>query len=246
MKKNALITGAKGGIGKALCSVFREAGYCVIASDIQSEGTVDCNEFLQFDIMSVSDDEQYRINTLGRIRKLLGGEGLSVLVNNAAIQALNRSENVTLKEFRQTFDTNLFGPFFLAQSLLPDLEKARGCIVNVASIHAVATKPGFVTYATSKAALVGLTRAMAVDLGPRVRVNAIVPAATSTPMLLAGFKGKEKEFRELSQMHPLERIATPDEVARVALFLASDQASFMTGSSIHVDGGIGVRLHDPV
>jgi NAD(P)-dependent dehydrogenase (short-subunit alcohol dehydrogenase family) len=126
------------------------------------------------------------------------------------------------------------------------LEKAKGSVVNIASIHAVATKPGFVCYATSKAALVGMTRALAVDLGPRVRINAINPAATATPMLLAGFEGKAKQFEELSKMHPLERIAQPWEVAKTAIYLASDDASFITGSVLHIDGGIGGRLHDPV
>jgi NAD(P)-dependent dehydrogenase (short-subunit alcohol dehydrogenase family) len=78
-----------------------------------------------------------------------------------------------------------------------------------------------------------------------VRVNAINPAATATPMLLAGFEGKPEQFATLANMHPLERIAEPDEVARTALFLASADASFITGSVLHIDGGIGARLHDP-
>jgi NAD(P)-dependent dehydrogenase (short-subunit alcohol dehydrogenase family) len=129
---------------------------------------------------------------------------------------------------------------------LADIERAKGSVVNIASIHAVATKPGFVCYATSKAALVGLTRSMAVDLGPRVRVNAINPAATATPMLLAGFEGKSKELDELAKKHPLERIAQPWEVAKTALFLASPDAAFITGTCLNIDGGIGGRLHDPV
>jgi NAD(P)-dependent dehydrogenase (short-subunit alcohol dehydrogenase family) len=87
---------------------------------------------------------------------------------------------------------------------------------------------------------------MAVDLGPRVRVNAINPAATATPMLLAGFEGKSKEFDELAKNHLLERIAQPWEVAKTALFLASPDAAFITGACFHIDGGIGGRLHDPV
>jgi NAD(P)-dependent dehydrogenase (short-subunit alcohol dehydrogenase family) len=136
-------------------------------------------------------------------------------------------------------------PLHLAQALLSDLEAAVGSVVNIASIHAVATKPGFVCYATSKAALVGLTRAMAVDLGPRIRVNALLPAAVDTPMLRESFSGSETALGELGRMHPAGRIARPEEVARAAVFLASDQASFMTGAAVHVDGGIAGRLHDP-
>ena len=136
--------------------------------------------------------------------------------------------------------------FLLIQGLLPELQQVEGSVVNIASIHATNTKPEFVCYATSKTALIGLTRSLAIDLGNKVRINAICPAATATPMLMAGFKGKGGEFQQLSQMHPLERIAQPEEVARVGLFLASPQASFITGASLKVDGGIGVRLHDPV
>jgi NAD(P)-dependent dehydrogenase (short-subunit alcohol dehydrogenase family) len=118
-------------------------------------------------------------------------------------------------------------------------------VVNVASIHALSTKPRFVTYATSKAALVGLTRAMAIDLGPKLRVNAICPAATATQMLLSGFGKSTDKLAELSAKHPLGRIATAEEVAQAALFLASEAASFISGVTLNVDGSIGARLHDP-
>ena len=159
---------------------------------------------------------------------------------------LNRTADVRVSDWDETLETNLIAPFLLIQSLLPDLERARGSVVNIASVHATATKPGFVCYATSKAALVGMTRVLAVDLGPRVRINCISPAATATPMLMAGFADKPAQFLELGQMHPMERIAEPAEVAQTAIFLASEQASFITGACLSVDGGIAGRLHDPV
>jgi NAD(P)-dependent dehydrogenase (short-subunit alcohol dehydrogenase family) len=168
------------------------------------------------------------------------------LINNAAVQILKPSGQLTLDDWQHTLNINLLAPFLLAQALLPELEKAKGSVINIASVHAVATKPEFVCYATSKAALVGLTKSMAVDLGPRVRINAICPAAVATPMLRAGFEGRKDAFEELSRMHPLGRVASPDEIAGVALFLASSQAGFITGTSIYVDGGICSRLHDPV
>ena len=116
----------------------------------------------------------------------------------------------------------------------------------MSSVHATATKPGFIAYATSKTALVGLTRSLAVDLGPRVRVNCILPAATDTPMLRAGFEGNPQGLAELGAMHPIGRIATPEEVAHVAVFLASKDAAVITGAAFAIDGGIGGRLHDPV
>jgi NAD(P)-dependent dehydrogenase (short-subunit alcohol dehydrogenase family) len=245
MIQTVLITGACGGIGQALCRVFQAADYFVIASDHFSD-PCSCNAFVEADLNSFCTNEQYRIDTISRVRLHLGCHGLSVLINNAAIQILGTTEAITVEHWRQTLDVNLVAPFLLTQALLSDLEKAKGSVVNIASVHATVTKPGFVSYATSKAALVGLTRSLSVDLGSRVRVNAICPAATATPMLLAGFEGNPEALQELANAHPLERIAQPEEVAQVALFLASPQASFITGASILVDGGISGRLHDPL
>jgi len=243
--KTALITGALGGIGQALCAEFQRAGYFVIGTD-RREGECSCNAFLQVDIRELYSSIAVREKLTADVRSIVGDQGLTVLVNNAATQILNRTDEIKLSDWDATLQTNLVAPFLLLQALLQDLEKAKGSVVNIASIHAVATKPTFVCYATSKAALVGMTRALAVDLGPRVRVNAINPAATATPMLLAGFEGKSKEFDELAKKHPLERIAQPWEVAKTAIFLASEDAAFITGACLHIDGGIGGRLHDPV
>ena len=241
----ALITGALGGIGVALCEEFRRAGYHVIATD-RTRGECACDTFLHLDVRDLYRSEETRQRVKAEVGALVAADGLHVLVNNAASQILNRTDDIRIADWDETLQTNLIAPFLFAQLLLPEIERAKGSVINIASIHSVATKPGFVCYATSKAALVGLTRAMAVDLGPRVRVNAINPAATATPMLLAGFEGKSREFDELAKKHPLERIAQPWEVAKTALFLASPDAAFITGACLHIDGGIGGRLHDPV
>ena len=243
--KTALITGALGGIGQSLCAEFQRAGYFVIGTD-RREGECACNAFLRVDIRELYTSSAVREKLVADVRAIIGQHGLRVLVNNAATQVLNKTDDIQLSDWDATLQTNLIAPFLLLQALLPELEKAKGSVVNIASIHAVATKPAFVCYATSKAALVGMTRALAVDLGPRIRVNAINPAATATPMLLAGFEGKSKEFDELAKNHPLERIAQPWEVAKTAIFLASEDAAFITGACLHIDGGIGGRLHDPV
>jgi NAD(P)-dependent dehydrogenase (short-subunit alcohol dehydrogenase family) len=243
--RTALITGALGGIGTALCQEFQRQGYFVIGTD-RSEGNAHCDAFIKLDVRDLYFRESARDSLVDDVGKIVGGDGLKVLINNAATQVLNRTDDVKIADWDETLQTNLIAPFLLTQILLPQLERAKGSVVNIASIHATATKPGFVCYATSKAALVGLTKSMAVDLGPRVRVNAISPAATATPMLLAGFVGKEAQLRELAHKHPLERIAEPFEVAQTAVFLASEQASYITGCCLAVDGGIAGRLHDPV
>jgi NAD(P)-dependent dehydrogenase (short-subunit alcohol dehydrogenase family) len=243
--KTALITGALGGIGQSLCAEFQRAGYFVIGTD-KREGACACNAFLNIDIRELYSSAEVRAKLVRDVKAIIGQNGLTVLVNNAATQILNKTDDIQIADWDATLETNLIAPFLLLQALLPELERAKGSVVNIASIHSVATKPAFVCYATSKAALVGMTRALAVDLGPRVRVNAINPAATATPMLLAGFEGKSKELDELAKKHPLERIAQPWEVAKTAIFLASEDAAFITGACIHIDGGIGGRLHDPV
>jgi NAD(P)-dependent dehydrogenase (short-subunit alcohol dehydrogenase family) len=243
--KTALITGALGGIGQALCTEFQRAGYFVIGTD-KRVGQCACDAFINIDIRELYSREDRRKGLVNEVRGIIGNNGLKVLVNNAATQILNRTDDIQVSDWDDTLQTNLIAPFLMLQAFLPDLEAAKGSVVNIASIHSVLTKPGFVCYATSKAALVGMTRALAVDLGARIRVNAINPAATATPMLLAGFEGKSKEFDELAKKHPLERIAQPWEVAKTAIFLASEDAAFITGACLHIDGGIGGRLHDPV
>ena len=239
----AIITGAAGGIGAALCRSFRLSGYRVIATDLS--GPAGGDAFVAADLNRFARDDEYRAEIVTALTTELGGDELHVLVNNAAVQVLGGVEALGADDWHTTLDVNLVAPFLLAQAFLGALEAAGGSVVNVSSIHERLTKPGFVAYATSKAALAGLTRAMAVDLGPRVRVNAVAPAATGTPMLEAGFDGQPDLRAELDRHHPAGRIGTPDEVAESVTFLASDRARFITGTVLGIDGGIAARLHDP-
>jgi NAD(P)-dependent dehydrogenase (short-subunit alcohol dehydrogenase family) len=243
--KTALVTGALGGIGQAICRELQAAGYTVIATD-NGDGECACERYLTADLRELHARPDALAAFAADVRTTLGSHGLDVLINNAAIQLLNRTDDVSLAEWDATLTINVVAPFLLTQLFLQELERAKGSVINIGSIHAAATKPGFVAYATSKAALAGLTRAMAVDLGSRIRVNCLNPAATATPMLLAGFADQPEKLEELAGMHPLGRIADPAEIARAAVFLASANATFITGATLQVDGGIGARLHDPV
>ncbi len=243
--KIALITGANGGIGQALCHAFLDKSYTVLATDIM-ECRPPCHQFLKLDLDRFCTDDSYRVDFFKEVREIMGSKGLHALVNNAATQIISNIESVTVDDWRLSLHINLVAPFLLAQGFLVELVKARGSIINIASIHSKLTKPRFVCYATTKAALTGLTRSLAVELGEKgVRINAIAPAATDTKMLWAGFSRTKQEIRDLSDLHPIRRIAQPEEIASVALFLASDQASFINGVCLDVDGGIGARLHDP-
>ena len=230
----AVITGCAGGIGRALCARFRAAGY-----DVSGVDTRDCG--------SCADHVSADLRDLDAVRSLATRfPDIAVLINNAAVQRLAGTEQISTDDWSDTLAVNVTAPLLLTQVFLPALERNRGSVINIASIHASLTKPAFVAYATSKAALVGMTRSMAVDLGGRVRVNAVCPAAVDTPMLRAGFEGREDAFAELAAAHPIRRIGLPDEIAALAVFLASNAAGFITGAVLNVDGGISARLHDPL
>jgi len=243
----AVITGSAGSIGRAICKVFRDAGYKVIGLDIKEQDGVEADEWLHGDLMQFVADAKYRDRMLAEIRAAADGTKIGVLCNNAAEQRLAGTENISMIDWQASLDVNLTAPFLLTQGLVRDLESADGSIINIASIHARLTKPKFVSYATTKSGLVGLTRALAVDLGGRVRVNAICPAAIDTPMLREGFEGRSSSDLEfLQRCHPAGRIGQPSEVAELALWLASPQASFVSGACYDIDGAISSRLHDPV
>lgn len=245
MKRSVLITGALGGIGRALCAEFKSAGWRVIATDLAPKAKAG-DAYLSQDLHALRGDLAARGAFVARVRGAVGRAPLGAVINNAAVQILNPTDNVLDADWEMSLTVNLVVPFLLTQAFLPDLERAKGSVVNIASIHATQTKPAFVVYATTKAALAGMTRALAVDLGSRVRVNAISPAAISTPMLEAGFEGRAKARKELDAAHPAGRVGAPAEVACLARFLASDEARFMTGECVGIDGGIAGRLHDPV
>ncbi|MEO8377105.1 MAG: SDR family oxidoreductase [Candidatus Sumerlaeota bacterium] len=240
----AVVTGATGGIGTAICHVLKDRGFRVIGIDREGGGCA-ADELFHYDLRDIhrsaatADEVKRRID-------VYTNKKLNLLVNNAAWQVVKKVDDLTREDWDDTMSVNFSAPFFLTQMLLPQLEAARGSVVNIGSIHSQLTKPEFVAYATSKGALVTMTKAMAVELGPRgVRVNAILPAATETAMLRAGFAGKEAAYKALNDVHPLKRIGKPEEIAELVAFLASDQAAFINGSAFGIDGGIGAVLHDP-
>jgi NAD(P)-dependent dehydrogenase (short-subunit alcohol dehydrogenase family) len=240
------VTGAAGGIGQALVHAFAVAGYKVIGTDrAPAPAGNPCSLWIEADLERTVIDTVHAADVMAGIRAHVGAGALQGLVNNAALQLLGGIDTLTHGDWLRTLNVNLLAPFLWTQSLLPELEAARGCVVNVSSIHARLTKKNFVAYATSKAALSGMTRALAVDVGDRIRVNAIEPAAIETPMLVAGFDGKPDLFAQLESAHPAGRIGSADEVAALAVALCNDKLGFINGACIPIDGGIGARLHDP-
>ena len=174
--RTAVITGAAGGIGQALVSVFRAAGYRTVAVDMR-DVAVAADAVVRMDLDRYCRDESVRRSSNEALLDAIAAPTLDVLVNNAAVQILGEVASLTVDDWQATLNVNLLAPFPLTQALLEHLGAASGSVVNIASVHATLTKPNFVCYATSKAALAGLTRSMAVELGARVRVNAVCPAA---------------------------------------------------------------------
>ena len=241
-----LITGALGGIGVHLCDVLARDGYKVIAVDRKAAPSDFQYAFVKYDISTLHTDHNAFGSFQRQVNELVDDHPLCGIVNNAAVQVVRNTAELEWDDWERTFGTNVFAPFFLVRAFLSQLRENTGSVVNMASIHARLTKRDFTAYSTSKGALISLTRAMALDLAPDVRVNAIMPAATDTPMLREGFEGNPDGYEMLGRFHPLGRIARPEEIADVAVFLMSPKSSFMTGSTVWVDGGIGGVLSDPV
>ena len=245
-KNFAIVTGAAGTIGQALVLAFHQAGYAVIATDRTTPPPgLPYQHFIESDLERSVSDEDYAESLFSRITSLVGDDNLHVLVNNAATQVLGVVEDLSRADWITSINTNTLAPFFWIQGLLEQLESSKGSVINIGSIHARLTKPRFTAYATSKAALIGLTQSLAVELGDRVRINAIEPAAIDTPMLRAGLEHDSKKLQELANFHPTRSIGGAAEVAEVALTMAQGSLRFLNGSVINIDGGIGVRLHDP-
>ena len=246
LERYCLITGCAGDIGQSLVRCFSSAGYNVIGIDISTKPeNMILHKYLQIDISRIVNEEDYAADFLSDIKRFTNNKGLNVLINNAAIQLLGGVKTLERDDWINTLEVNLLAPFFITKLLLTQLEKVKGSVINISSIHAISTKPNFVAYATSKAALSGLTRSMAIDLGNRIRINAIEPAAIETQMLLDGFNNNSDRLKELKLYHPVGEIGQVDDLSKLAIAIANEELSFLHGACIPFDGGLRARLHDP-
>jgi NAD(P)-dependent dehydrogenase (short-subunit alcohol dehydrogenase family) len=245
-----LITGAAGGIGSGLVAALSAAGWAVLGSD-HPKATPDpttlqnCLGWIPADLAALSQHPNHLETFKAAVLSATAGRDVMAIVHNAALQSLGSFEQLSAADWHETIEVNLLAPVVISRALLPQLQRQRGSIVHIGSIHSQLTKPGFTVYATSKAALAGLTRAMAVELGGTVRVNAIEPAAITTPMLEAGFADAPYLKRQLEAFHPTGAIGSPADVARAVLFLLDPSNRFLNGCVLPLGGGIHSRLHDP-
>jgi len=246
-KKVVLITGAAGGIGGAAVEKFLQNDWNVIGVDRKEQSDTFPAQalYVQADISKPED--------IGKIYEQTRAYSpyLNAVVNNAALQVSKPILETTAEEWDLVIASNLRSVFLGAQFAHPLLKKAGGgAIVNVSSVHAIATSVNVAAYAASKGGLLALTRAMAIEFArDEIRVNAVLPGAVDTPMLRDGMsRGQhggstlEERLENLARKTVNGRIGQPEEIANTIYFLANDESSFMTGQALVVDGGATARL----
>ena len=233
--KVAVVTGAAGGIGRVACRRFAEEGATVVGVDVEhADGVLRCDITSSADVAALAD----------RVRENAGG--LDVLFNNAGVILGKPLVETTDEEWARVLDVNLRGAFLTMRALVPLMAGRKGSIVNVSSGLGLVGEAMMSAYCASKGGLVALTKAAAVELAPGIRVNVLCPGVIDTPMprgvvdSLPGDAG-EALFRSWESQHLAGRLGRPEEVVDAAVFLASDESSFVTGAVLPVDSGVTAR-----
>ncbi len=246
-QKTALVTGAASGIGAAVAERFLRSGYQVAFFDIDgraARATASRITFPERKVVLEGDvsNEQHVKEAVTRTVADLGS--LDVLINNAGIEINGTVVDLSGEQWERQLAVNLRGVFLFAKYSIPQMRVRGGSIINISSVHALVSWPRCAAYDATKSAVIGLTRAMAIDHGSDgIRVNAICPGYIETPLLEQWFATGAVTKEEVSKFHPLGRIGKPNDVAEVALFLASDAASFISGTYITVDGALTATGH---
>lgn len=242
--KVVVVTGGSMGIGKAIAERFIEEGSKVIdlsihRLDIARYEHIECD---------VTDPDRVR-SSLEKIFEKYGK--INVLVNNTGIESYGKLESMSIEEWHRIIDVNLFSYYYVSKFAIPYMLKSRDLsIVNISSVQALIITKNASAYVTSKHAVIGLTKSIALDYAPALRCNAVCPGTIDTPLVRKAAELEEgsdpeaieKKIAEWASEHPMKRIGKPSDVAAAVAFLASSEASFITGTCLYVDGGLSIRV----
>lgn len=237
INKRVVITGGASGIGLATAKRFAKEGAKVIIFDINKVALDDVLtenvDLLDGFEVDVSDEESVR-NGFVKVDELMGG--IDILISNAGISIRNLFKNITYSQWKKVMDINLGGMYLCAKEALNRMEKQKsGVVLFTASTNGMEAHPYYADYNSSKAGVILLGRTLALEYAPYIRVNSICPGYVLTPMQRAEYT--DEMLEEVNQGIPMKRHATPEEIASLFVFLASDEATYITGQHIPIDGG---------
>lgn len=245
--RTVLVTGAAAGIGAGVARRFAESHDRVAVLDVDGPAARDFAGTLPEALAIQADvaDEAQVIAAVAEVTSKLGP--IDILVNNAGIEVSGSISDLNSTAWDRQLAVNLRGVFLMSKYALAQMPESGGAIVNISSIHAFVSYTGCAAYDTTKAGLVGLTRAMALDHGPaHIRVNAVCPGYIDTPLnerWLQTVPDREATMRQVLAAHPLGRTGTPRDVAEAVFFLCSEAASFISGACLVVDGAMSIAGH---
>ena len=250
MRRLAVITGGAQGIGRELARHFLQIDWSVAVLDVDPEALGELSDHLPgqawIGLPCDVGDEHSVAEAFARIADWSGDEGVDLLVNNAGRAEAESGpvEELTLDRWHEWIDGHLTGAFLCTRAAVRGLHARRGSIVNIASTRALQSEPNCEAYAAAKGGLLALTHALAISLGPDVRVNAICPGWIETGHLKKAAARREVEHREVDhQQHPVGRVGEASDVAHAVEYLAGPRSGFVTGQVLVVDGGMSRRMH---
>ena len=251
--KVSLVTGGGSGIGKAICKLFAAQSATVYILDLDEKGGTTTSAEINkekgksfFKTCNISKHDEIK-QLIASIYKEAGS--IDILVNNAGVAHIGNIEGTTEEDLDRLYNVNVKGAYNCMQAVIPLMKAKGGCILNMASVVASVGIPDRFAYSMTKGAVLTMTLSVAKDyLKHNIRCNCISPARVHTPFvdgyLAKNYPGKESEmFEKLSQTQPIGRMASPEEIAYLALYLCSDEASFITGCDYPIDGGF-IRLNN--